>query len=98
MAPHMEVVTITDVETPGAPNGLVQDFRLTSPTAGKGSDVYAITFEGWVMAEQSRPLRLEITRIGIPVGEVPVGMFRPDLQQVFPKIPWAVESGFEASI
>jgi hypothetical protein len=93
------VVTIKEV-VHAAPGAAVPRVHLDSPKPGAGGSSYAIAFEGWVMGAQSPPVRLEIYRPHLLLGQVPIGTVpRPDLKRIYPDIPWAVShSGFYASI
>jgi hypothetical protein len=73
-------------------------YALDAPRPGARTGTYAFPFEGWIVPERAAPVRLDITRNGLPVDSVPVGIPRPDVASLLPDFPWAEKCGFHSEI
>lgn len=92
------VVTITEVIPAEAEACKLRSLQLDSPRAGH-TDTYAIELSGWVMGDRLRPVKLAMEGRDIPRRDIPLGLPRPDLGELYPDIPWASSSsGFQTSI
>src|SRR5829696_936524 len=95
----MPVVTVEEVAPVEAPIDGVVKFRFDAPIPNEIGEVYALTFTGWVMGDKVPPVKLQLRGEGVDRRDIPLGIPRPDLVEIYPEIPWAISnSGFNASV
>jgi hypothetical protein len=82
-----------------APVPGLRRYHLDAPKVGGKADVYAVSFDGWVVTDGSPAVALEVSRQEVFFDSLPIGVPRPDLAEVFPDVPWAAtHSGFRSAI
>jgi hypothetical protein len=77
---------------------LVAGFGLASPQQGDSTNVYGLTFEGWLVFRDGPVEQIFLETLHIGSRPVPVNITRPDIEAAYPDIDWARSSGFRASL
>ncbi len=93
----MPVVTVSQITFGELSEGV--GFHLEAPIENEISELYALTFTGWVMGEQQPPVKLQLRGEGTDHRDIPLGIPRADLAEIYPETPWAISnSGFNVSV
>ncbi|CAA9260919.1 MAG: hypothetical protein AVDCRST_MAG20-2706 [uncultured Acidimicrobiales bacterium] len=71
---------------------------VDAPLPGVWVDAGAVHVIGWVVGEQAPAAAVEITDGTAVVARVRPSIHRPDVADALPEVPWAVTSGYEATL
>ena len=88
------LITVEDVQLfPVAPR--IRGCNIEGPTVGTVGEAGGMEIAGWILGGDAAVDSIEIVVGGQVVHRSPLGVLtRPDLEEVYPELPWALSGGF----
>ncbi|MDT9270898.1 MAG: protein arginine N-methyltransferase [Limnospira sp. PMC 1234.20] len=77
---------------------LLSGFNIELPVKSSIVNEYQIPLSGWVLGNKSAVVGIEVLSDGLVLQQVAIHQSRPDVAQVFPNNPLALNSGFITQI
>jgi glycosyltransferase involved in cell wall biosynthesis len=93
-----EAAEIVDVCSPTPGFGGLCRYNIESPKVGSLIDGYVFRMEGWIFGRDSPVVAVEIVHEGSVVKRAPIALPRPDIEEAFPGVPGAAQSGFRVNV
>ncbi len=94
----MPITEITLIERMERPSDALLGFSIELPLPETRKDTYCFEFAGWVLAEQSPAVQIELISNDGPVRRIPILFPRPDVDRCYPQAAANSKVGFWAPV